>query len=60
MQSQAIIARTTRATLLSKGLQLASALFLGIVVLYGSGFVQSSAVHSAAHDMRHAAGFPCH
>lgn len=60
MQSQATVAGLTRATFLSKGLQLASALFLGIVVLYGSGFVQTSAVHNAAHDMRHATGFPCH
>lgn len=31
---------------------------LGIVTL--SGHVQASALHDAAHDVRHATGFPCH
>ena len=60
MQSQTIIAGKTRTALLSKGVELLSALLLGIVVLYGSGFVSTSVVHNAAHDMRHAIGFPCH
>ena len=37
-----------------------TAFFLGVVILYGAGFVSSSAVHNAAHDARHAEGFPCH
>jgi cobalt transporter subunit CbtB len=41
-------------------LQLAAAFFLGAVIMYGTGFVQTSPVHNAAHDMRHAQGFPCH
>ena len=44
----------------SKSLQLISAMLLGIVILYGAGFVQTSAAHNAAHDMRHSQGFPCH
>lgn len=60
MQSQATIAAGTRVHILSRGFQLVGAFLLGIVVLYGVGFVQTSAVHSAAHDMRHALGFPCH
>ena len=44
----------------SKSLQLVSAMLLGIVILYGAGFVQTSAAHNAAHDMRHSQGFPCH
>ena len=52
---------TTRRGVLASGLvQLAAALSLGVVILYGAGFVQTPAVHSAAHDMRHSAGFPCH
>ncbi|MBT7944124.1 MAG: CbtB-domain containing protein [Alphaproteobacteria bacterium] len=47
-------------TTVSKPLQLASAFLLGIVLLYGAGFVQTSAAHNAAHDMRHTQGFPCH
>lgn len=45
---------------ISRPLQLAGALLLGVVVLYCAGFVQTSAVHNAAHDMRHSQGFPCH
>ena len=47
-------------TSIPKPLQLAGAFLLGTVILYGAVFVQSPAVHSAAHDMRHSAGFPCH
>lgn len=31
---------------------------LGLVTL--AGHVQASALHDAAHDVRHATGFPCH
>ncbi|NIZ14753.1 CbtB domain-containing protein [Phaeobacter sp. HF9A] len=31
---------------------------LGIVTL--TGHVQASTLHDAAHDVRHATGFPCH
>ncbi len=31
---------------------------LGLIVL--SGHVQADALHAAAHDVRHATGFPCH
>lgn len=33
---------------------------LGLVFVFGVGFSHVSAVHNAAHDARHAAGFPCH
>lgn len=35
-------------------------LAFGLVVLYGVGFSAIPAVHGAAHDTRHATGFPCH
>jgi len=64
MQNQNSSAGTLRAatisTTVSKPLQLVGAFLLGMVVVYGAGFVQTSAVHNAAHDMRHSAGFPCH
>lgn len=60
MQSQAAIAGTTRVATLSRGVQLVTAFILGLVILYGAAFVQTSAVHNAAHDMRHSQGFPCH
>lgn len=60
MQSQATTVATTRAAVLSKGLQLAFAFLLGAAIVYGAGFLQTSEVHNAAHDMRHSQGFPCH
>lgn len=47
-------------TSLSKPLQLAGAFLVGAIILYAAGFVNTSAVHNAAHDMRHSQGFPCH
>ena len=48
------------ATTISKPLQLAGVFILGVVMLYGAGFVQTSEAHNAAHDARHSIGFPCH
>jgi len=33
---------------------------LGLTVLFFAGHAQSTTLHDAAHDMRHATGFPCH
>lgn len=33
---------------------------LGLALVYSMGFAELSALHNAAHDSRHAAGFPCH
>lgn len=64
MQNQTSVAATPRAATVSatipKGLQLTTAFLLGAVILFAAGFVSSSAVHNAAHDARHAQGFPCH
>lgn len=32
----------------------------GSFLIYGTGFAGASVLHNAAHDTRHAAGFPCH
>lgn len=34
------------------------ALLLGVTLLWGAGFAAQA--HDAAHDTRHAIGFPCH
>ena len=47
-------------TTFSVPVQLAAAVLLGTVMLYGVGFVQTSAAHNAAHDVRHTLAFPCH
>lgn len=39
---------------------IAGVALLGAVLLFFAGFVQSEALHDAAHDVRHATGFPCH
>jgi len=36
------------------------AVVLGLGVVTLTGHVQASALHDAAHDVRHATGFPCH
>ena len=33
---------------------------LGLVLVCGAGLAPMEAIHNAAHDARHAAGFPCH
>ncbi|MHB1173857.1 MAG: CbtB domain-containing protein [Sulfuriferula sp.] len=33
---------------------------LGLALLYGAAFAETAALHNAAHDGRHSAGFPCH
>ncbi len=41
-------------------LQLVAATLLGVLILYGVGFSSTTEAHNAAHDTRHASGFPCH
>jgi cobalt transporter subunit CbtB len=33
---------------------------LGCTIVFAMGFAETSALHNAAHDGRHSAGFPCH
>ncbi|WP_281684668.1 CbtB domain-containing protein [Thalassobaculum salexigens] len=33
---------------------------LGLSVLFVAGHAQTQTLHTAAHDSRHANGFPCH
>ena len=35
-------------------------IFLGFSILAVAGHAQSPSLHGAAHDTRHATGFPCH
>ncbi len=47
----------------SRATAFASVLFvalLGSGVLFMAGHAQSATLHDAAHDVRHATGFPCH
>lgn len=60
MQNQTATETFSRTTSISKPLQIVCAFLLGSVILYGAGFVNTAAVHNAAHDIRHSQGFPCH
>jgi cobalt transporter subunit CbtB len=44
----------------ARPLQIAAAFLLGAIIMYGVGFMNSAAVHNAAHDVRHSQAFPCH
>jgi cobalt transporter subunit CbtB len=33
---------------------------IGLVIVIVTGHVQAGTLHDAAHDVRHATGFPCH
>ena len=44
----------------ARALPIVSAFLLGVFVISAAGFVSIPAVHNAAHDQRHAIGFPCH
>lgn len=43
-----------------RAIPIVSALLLGVMLIAGAGFVSMPLVHNAAHDQRHAIGFPCH
>jgi|TARA_B110000908_G_C9904503_1_gene292508 cobalt transporter subunit CbtB len=36
------------------------AMIIGVGIVAVTGHVQAAALHDAAHDVRHATGFPCH
>ncbi len=52
--TDAIVERTTAS------LPAVLALAFGVFMVFGAGLAQSSALHDAAHDARHAFSFPCH
>ncbi|MBL9062447.1 CbtB domain-containing protein [Tabrizicola sp.] len=55
------ISTSTRASDKTKALlSVLGMLMLGMVILFAAGHAQSATLHDAAHDVRHASGFPCH
>ncbi len=44
----------------SATLSIAFVALIGATMLFVAGHAQSATLHDAAHDMRHATGFPCH
>jgi cobalt transporter subunit CbtB len=59
MQHAIPISRSPVSTVLGIGPALLAILFGAFIVL-GVGFAGPSAIHNAAHDVRHAFAFPCH
>jgi len=37
-----------------------ASLIVGVFLIFGVGLSHIAAAHNAAHDTRHAIGFPCH
>ena len=58
MTTQTAVATTPSTTSRLTAAMVCAMIGLGMVML--AGHVQSAALHEAAHDARHAAGFPCH
>ena len=58
MTTQTQTAQTSAATQPLVAVIFAAVLGLGIIAV--TGHVQASTLHTAAHDVRHATGFPCH
>ena len=44
----------------SRVVAIALAALLGTMLVAGTGFAHTEAVHNAAHDTRHSLAFPCH
>ena len=54
------VASPSTVTVQSRVMSALLASALAAVLLYGMGFTPMEALHNAAHDGRHSAGFPCH
>ena len=52
--------RAAPASIASAIVPAASAIMLGVFVLFGVAFAGPEVIHNAAHDTRHAFAFPCH
>lgn len=59
----ATIQTTNQSTQTKSGsalLAIIGAAFIGLTLITIAGHVQANTLHDAAHDTRHATGFPCH
>jgi cobalt transporter subunit CbtB len=61
MQTTAVLdAANTRVRTIAVPWPALGVLMFGLVMLYSVGFSTFTRTHNAAHDTRHANGFPCH
>ncbi|MAY86429.1 MAG: hypothetical protein CML02_06925 [Pseudooceanicola sp.] len=55
------LGQETRATGRASGITaMITVALIGLGVVFVTGHVQAGTLHDAAHDVRHATGFPCH
>lgn len=59
-QAQNATLTSSKPLSLSATAQIFGAILLGVVLIYGVGFVAVDIAHNAAHDTRHSFAFPCH
>ena len=59
-QTMNMTATATRAGSLSAVGAGLFAMIIGLGIILLAGHVQGATLHDAAHDVRHATGFPCH
>jgi cobalt transporter subunit CbtB len=52
--------KTTTTSASGTLIQVVFVALLGLTILFVAGHAQSATLHDAAHDVRHATGFPCH
>lgn len=57
IQTQAVRSSLTISQRLVAGI---SAMVFGGILVFGVGLAHADRLHNAAHDTRHAIGFPCH
>ena len=57
---QAINTRPAAFVIVTRHAPALALMLFGALMLYGVGFLGTAAVHNAAHNTRHAVGFPCH
>jgi cobalt transporter subunit CbtB len=55
-----IPARGSMSIRIARNMPAIAVLLFGLITLYSVGFSTASRAHNAAHDTRHATGFPCH
>jgi len=39
---------------------IAAVAFMGLALVFVTGFARASVIHDSSHDVRHSIGFPCH
>ena len=60
MKNEAKVAVQNQSLAKTNMLAIAFAALVGLGIIAIAGHVQAAALHDAAHDVRHATGFPCH